>query len=405
MLSMTDFATRNPNPKTLLSIPSSGADGRDRLTGVFRFLGEGRFWSIIQPSTHLQLTGDSLRDIISDGLDGAILSSRYDAEIARILAHAKIPTILMHDSWMHRPQIGSGFHFVLSDHVAIGRLAAQHVLSLGRFATYIFVGDTERNRWGRGRRIGFERELRRHTLNASTFIPAPSALRLIDRERFCDWLKTKRTPMALFAASDRIAVQCISCCHSLGLDIPKDVAILGVDNDESLISSCDPRLSSILPNFTEAGYAAARMLDDVRSGRTVPKVRLFAPLTLVERASTAPLSPSAKLVEDALACIAVHANEGLTPATLAVRLHVSRPLLDLRFRELKQVSVANAIRTRRLEEVARLLRGTNYSVRQIGRLCGFKNERSLKNVFKRTYGMSMTDFRKGPPREGRNGQC
>ena len=388
-------STRKSNPNVLLSIPSSGADGRDRLTGVFRFLGEGRFWNIIQPSTHLQLTADSLRSIVSDGLDGVLLSSRYDAETARILARAKIPTILMHDSWMHRPHVGSNSHFVLSDHVAIGRLAARHVLSLGRFATYGFVGDTERNRWGRGRRTGFERELRRHALDVTVFTPTPSALRLIDRKRFCGWLKSKRTPLAIFAANDRIAVQCVSCCRSLALDIPKDVAILGVDNDETLISSCDPRLSSILPNFTEAGYAAARMLDDILSGHTVPKVRLFAPLMLVERASTAPLSPSAKLVEDARACIAAHATERLTPATLAVRLHVSRPLLDLRFRELKQGSVASAIRTRQLEEVTRLLRETDYPIRQIGRLCGFGNERSLKNVFRRTYGMTMTDFRQG----------
>ena len=390
---MADFPTPDRNPQVLLSIPSSGADGRNRLTGIFRFLGEGRFWDIIQPSTHLQLTADSLRGIVANGLDGAILAARYDAEIARILARAKIPTILMHDSWMHRPHLGRNFHFALSDHVAIGRLAARHFLSLGRFAAHGFIGDTERNRWGHGRRIGFARELRRHGLEVFTFTPRRSALRLIDRERFCGWLKTKRTPLAIFAASDRIAVQCISCCRSLGLNVPKDVAVLGVDNDETLISSCDPRLSSILPDFAEAGYAAACMLNGILSGQTVPKVKLFAPLMLVERASTASLSPSAKLMEDARACIAAHATEGLTPAALAVRLHVSRSLLDLRFRELKQGSVADAIRTRQLEEVSRLLRETDYPVRQIGRLCGFENERSLKNIFKRAFDTTMTAYR------------
>ena len=380
-------------PNVLLSIPSSGADGKDRLTGVFRYLGEGRSWNIILPSTHLPLTVESLKHILSDGLDGAIIASRYDTEIARLLERAAIPTILMHDSWMHRPHVGPNFRFALTDHVAVGRLAASHFLSLGRFATYGFIEDTERNRWGRSRRIGFARLLEQRGLTATVFTPAHSSLRLLDRNRFCHWLKTQRTPLALFAASDRIAVQAIGYCRTLGLNVPQDVAVLGVDNDETLIASCNPRLSSILPNFAEAGYAAAHMLEDVLSGRKTPRTRLFAPIKLVERASTAPTAPSARLVEDARAYIAAHATEGLTPEALATGLHVSRALLDLRFRESRQGSVAKAIRDRQLEEVTRLLRTTDYPVRQIGRLCGFKNERSLKNIFKRAFGTTMLAYR------------
>lgn len=380
-------------PHVLLSIPSSGADGKDRLTGIFRYLGEGRPWNVILPSTHLQLTAESLRHILSNGLDGAIFASRYDAKIAHLLAHAGIPTILMHDSWMHRPHVGPNFRFALTDHVAVGRLAASHFLSLGRFAAYGFIGDTERNRWGQGRQIGFLRQLKQRGLTACVFTPSPSTLRLLDRERFCRWLKAQRMPLALFAASDRIAVQAIGCCRALGLNVPKDVAILGVDNDATLISSCTPPLSSILPNFTDAGYAAAHMLEDILSGKKTPRTMLFAPIRLMERASTAPTAPSAKLVEDARAYIAAHATEGLTPETLANALHVSRTLLDLRFRESKQGSVAKVIKNRQLEEVSRLLRTTALPARQIGRLCGFENERSLKNIFKRAFGKTMTDYR------------
>jgi len=340
-----------------------------------------------------QLTTDFVRKTLSEGLDGAIVAARYDADIARMLSHAKTPTVLMHDSWMHRPHVGANFHFALTDHVAVGQLAARHFLSLGRFAAYGFVGDTERNRWGLARRTGYERELRQQAFKVTSFTPSLSSLRLIDQERFCSWLKTRRTPLAIFAASDRIAVQVIGCCRTLGLSVPKDVSVLGVDNDETLIFSCDPRLSSIVPSFAKVGYEAAHLLEDVLDGKPAPKVRLFAPLRLIERASTAPLSPSVKLVEDARAYIDAHATEGLTPALLAVRLHVSRPLLDMRFRELKQGTVAKAILARQLAEVSRLLRESDYTTRQIGRLCGFKNERSLKNIFKRAFNATMTAYR------------
>jgi len=384
---------KRTTPHVLVAIPSSGADGKNRLAGIFRYLSEGRFWNITLPSTHVELTVDFIRKSISEGLDGAIVSTRYDAEIAQALARDRIPTILMHDSWMHRPHVGPNFHFALTNHVAVGRLAARHFLSLGRFATYGFVGDTERNRWGRARRIGFKRELRRHSFSVVNFTSAYSPLCLLDRNRFSAWLKSKETPFALFAANDRIAVQAIACCRELDISVPRDVAVLGVDNDETLIGACEPRLSSIVPNFAAAGYEAARKLEDILSGKHVSRVTLFDPLKLVERASTAPLSPSVKLIEDACDYIAAHATEGLTPSQVAARLHVSRPLLDLRFRERGQGTVSQAIRTRQLAEVTRLLRETSLSARQIGRLCGFANERSLKNIFKRAFNTTMLAYR------------
>lgn len=391
-------------PRILIAIPTSGADGTERLSGIFRYLSEGHVWNVIFPSSHIELTADFVRKTVDEGLDGVIVASRYDAAIARILTRARLPTIAMHDSWVHRPHVRGCFRFVLTDHIAVGRLAARHFLSLGQFASYGFAGDTECNRWGRARRIGYERVLRQHGMEVAVFTPSHSSLRLIDHDRFARWLEAQPKPLALFAANDRIAVQVTGCCNELGLAVPHDVAILGVDNDEILINSCQPRLSSIVPNFPEAGYAAAQLLADALDGRKTPKATLFAPLKLVERSSTAPRSPSVALIERARAYIDIHATDGLTPADLAARLHVSRSLLDLRFRELKQGSVATAIRTRQLEEVVRLLRETDYTTRQIGKLAGFENERSLKNIFKRVYGMTMTDSRANPLKAGTSRQ-
>lgn len=380
-------------PRILLDIPSSGADGKNRLKGIFRYMGEGHFWDIVVPSTHLELKVDVIRKLIADGLDGAIVSAPYDDGLADLLVKHRLPTILMNDSWTGRPHFGNGFHFALTDHFAIGQEAARHFLSLGRFAEYGFLCDTARNNWGRLRGKGFARVLRRSNYKVTNFTPPESPVYLLDRTSFDAWLTKRKFPLALFAANDRLAVQAMGRCRSLGLAVPRDVAILGVDNDEVLISSCTPKLSSIAPNSEGAGYAAAKTMDSVLEGKHVPSRQLFKPLMLVERASTAPLSPSVKLVEDAKAFINAHATEGLTPERLAVRLHVSRPLLDLRFRELRQGTVSATIRERQLDEVARLLRTTRYTTRKIGLLCGFPNERSLKNIFRRHFGTTMTDYR------------
>ena len=45
-----------------------------------------------------------------------------------------------------------------------------------------------------------------------------------------------------------------------GVQMPEQVAVLGVDHDEMVCLLCDPPLSSIALNFKRAGYEAATLL-------------------------------------------------------------------------------------------------------------------------------------------------
>ena len=100
-----------------------------------------------------------------------------------------------------------------------------------------------------------------------------------------------------------------------------------------------------------------------------------------------------RLVTRAKEFIDKHATEGITPGDVAIHLGISRPLLDLRFRETQKTSVGRLITETKLSEVARKLRETRLSIPAIQETCGFKNANSLKNLFKRRYNMSMRDYR------------
>ena len=88
------------------------------------------------------------------------------------------------------------------------------------------------------------------------------------------------------------------------------------------------------------------------------------------------------------------ATRSITPQDVASHLHVSRQLLDLRFHESGTGTVGALITARKLAEVKRLLIQTTASIAQITDLCGFANENALKNLFKRTTGLSMRDWRR-----------
>ena len=72
---------------------------------------------------------------------------------------------------------------------------------------------------------------------------------------------------------------------------------------------------------------------------------------------------------------------------------MSRSLLELRFRELQDESVYEAMLRIRLEEVKRRLRHTNDPISEITADCGWENPTPPKTLFKKRFGVSMRDYR------------
>jgi LacI family transcriptional regulator len=93
-------------------------------------------------------------------------------------------------------------------------------------------------------------------------------------------------PFAAFVAMDRMAVQLCDGCRIHQLHIPRDVAILGVDNNRFFCESCTPPLSSVILPGQEMGYAAAELLAKRMAGEEVPQFTRLAPIGIKERNST-----------------------------------------------------------------------------------------------------------------------
>ena len=114
---------------------------------------------------------------------------------------------------------------------------------------------------------------------------------------------------------------------------------------------------------------------------------------IVHRDSTHPLSEAGLLVQKALAYIEKNATKGIGVQDVARHLNVSYSLLNLRFQELQQKPVYEAILETRLEAVKALLRSSAESLDAIAEKCGWTTPGSLKKLFKRRLGLSMRDYR------------
>jgi len=109
-----------------------------------------------------------------------------------------------------------------------------------------------------------------------------------DAKRLSKWLASLPKPVSLFSPGDLRAWQVVALCRSEGIDVPRKVAVLGLDNDMLICGSSRPMLSSIDPNTREIGRTAAETLAEMMECGVskMPVVRQVPPFRVVSRAST-----------------------------------------------------------------------------------------------------------------------
>jgi DNA-binding LacI/PurR family transcriptional regulator len=175
---------------------------------------------------------------------------------------------------------------VASDALAAGRLAAEHLVGLGH-RRVAFIGPAtnvhgfrmrERGFFQalRGAGIGLPHEwLRRTPPTVSGGLAAMKALLAANR------------PTAVFCANDLIAMGALKAALKAGVDVPRELSIIGCDDIE-MASVVTPELTTVAIPARELGARAARLLIRQLDGHEVSaKPGKPLPVRLVRRATTA----------------------------------------------------------------------------------------------------------------------
>ena len=339
-------------------------------------------------------TQDFIRRNGTREVDGILLSAPDVEDILEEVAKTDIPTVLFNINISEQSAIlkrKTGIRILHHNSAEIGHLAAHHLLSMGSVRTYLYIRPKTNYPWSAQREAEFAQTLKTFGFTAISLASSPEGTDDLPTR-----LRKFPGPLGIFAANDRVAVQACNACRSANLSIPRDAMLIGVDDDEGLCTSVSPSLSSITTDSEALGYEAAQILDDLMSHRNRQSrhITLSAKSSVVMRDSSRPTSDYGQLVSKALAIIDQKATDGITPDDIAAQLHVSRRLLDLRFREIRKGTISESLRHRKLEEVRRLLTESDSQIETITELCGFGSANNLKKLFHAQYGMSMRDWRK-----------
>ena len=371
--------------KVFIALRMAGIAGQEKLSGIFRRLGENHDWDLTLVRTAAEFTPARMRAALREGYDGFILSIPDTEKTAALLATTDVPTVVMD---IHSPVLErrtGNIVFIRNSSEEIGRAAANHLLAIGKLRSFAFVHNPSVLQWSVDRFKAFRETLRDNGVWCHE-LKSPEGLQKLER------------PVGVFAANDDRGFEVIEFCHAHRLRIPEDVAVLGINNDTLICENCHPKLSSIQPDFEREGHLAAETLAKMMSRPSTSNLQpstLFVGIkAVIRRESTAELSTSGKLVQKALAYIRKNALRGISVNDVAQHLKVSRRLADLRFRELQNTSIGEEIIRVRLAEVQRLLRSTKDPIDSISAQCGYSNTNYLKNLFRKRFSMSMRDFRK-----------
>jgi len=176
---------------------------------------------------------------------------------------------------------------VTCDNVQAGRLAVEHLISCGKRRIAI-IGGNETFDAATDRLKGTMQAL--HDAHLEPVGPV----------RFNEWSEAwgrAATRLLLdqhlefdgvVCQNDQIARGCLTILRQAGLEIPRDVAVIGHDDWQVLTLDSVPPLTSIVNPTEEIGHVAARKLLDAINGRPHHGIE-YMPCRVVQRESTLPL--------------------------------------------------------------------------------------------------------------------
>jgi len=370
-----------------LIVETSGVYGREILKGIARYRNTHEPWSLFLDERELNTPPPDW--LLSWDGDGVICRSTTP-ELAAGLKTKGMAVVDLNDRFGDL-----GLPRVSSDMWAIGRAATQHLLN--RDFVHIAYCGFEAEPWCEARLQG----LMQMVAPASVFRTPWRGLREhaweAERDLICEWLMDLPRPLGVVACNDVRAHHVLDACKTLGLSVPEEVAVIGVDNASTFCALCDPPLSSVVPDAEAIGYQAASILDRSMNGISVENRTIsIQPKGIATRESTDSVAISDPVVADARRFIRENSRAGIGVGDVLERTGVSRSTLERRFRVALGRSPHDEITRSRIARVKVLLQDTNRSVRQIAEDAGFEHSEYMMVQFKRETGQTPTEWRLQP---------
>ena len=284
---------------------------------------------------------------------------------------------------------------VTGDYIGTGRMAARFFIDRG-FKNYGFFGFNDVC-WSDERCDGFRREVEAAGYGGSFYAYRMQEIDMVwyyQRNRLREWLLSIPKPIAIMACDDNQGANLIEACHSVGIKIPSEVSVIGVDNDETLCSLGSTTLSSVQVDIERGGWEAAALVERLVADPAAPvEDVVLKPVKIVQRMSTAAFATDDQQILKAILFIHKNALKKISVSDVMAEAALSRRLLERRFKEVTGKTLYEYITDQKLKYFAEQLEETDEQVINIALSMGEIDTKSISRRFKQIYGCTPVEWR------------
>jgi len=375
-------------------IETSHGFGRGLISGIACYIREHGPWTIYLEPRELEAPPPRwLKKWKGDG----VIARLNDQKMLNVLTAIGAPVIDVRGRLKE-----SKFPLVGGNNQKMAELAFHHLRNQG-LQNFAFCGvpsGTNINRFLDQRRECFENLVHLAGCTCEIFEISGKESHSSDNweqetERMANWLCQLPKPVGVMACDDYRGLQLLSACRLSRILVPDEVAVVGVNNDETICQLADPPLSSVDPGAENIGYRAAECLDRMMNGEPALQEPVFLdPVRLVPRRSSDAITIEDEDIVTALKFIRSHACAGITVEDVIHKVAISRSGLERKFKKwLGRTPKAEILRIK-AAHVEQLLLESNLSLKEIALRSGFVSEKYLSDTIKRIFGVRPSFIRK-----------
>lgn len=379
--------------RVALLFNANKAFDREVLAGIAAYLDSTRApWDLfLEEDLCLRLPG------IGSWQGDGIIADFDDPDVAAALAGRTLPVVAVGGSYEREEQYPPGVPYVGTDNFKLVKLARDQLIEVGlqRFALFS-LPETAQNRWAQERERAFHRLMRADRLDTEIF-------------RGCEtnawswsaamqgqiaWLRGLPKPIGVIAVTDARARQLMQACTIAGIQVPQQVALIGIDNDPLVRLLTPIALSSVIQGAREIGRAAAHLLYQQLNGMRVGDRKILVPPAGIHVLASSQHQPGRHPhVMRARHFIRQYACHGIRSDQVAEHVGVSRSSLEAYFRQELRCSVHDEILRCKLDAAKANLQNGDLSIADVAQECGFTSAQYMHLVFKREIGCTPRAYR------------
>lgn len=377
---------RHLNPETTkrIAVVLSSVNVRRLTPGFAPFAGMGYDFWIIDLYRQPDLLLASLREwrpsaIVTECLPG----------LTEALAKLGCPVVIVPSD-----EPVAGVFSVDVDDVAIGRLAAEHLVARG-YKNFAFVGRGDAH-YARQRLEGFRAVVGEVPVYWEEF----RDWRQYDEywrdpdEDMVGWLAGQAMPVGIFTAHDPTGRHVLEAAAQAGLEVPFAVGVISANDDETVCEMARPALSSIRLPWRRLAAEVVQTIEAIRAGETPVSPVLVKPLEIVARGSSSYEAVGDSVVRRAMQHLVERISTIASVEEWAAQVGVSRRVLERRFRDSLGRSPHAMIQHERVERAKSLLTTTDLAVGLIAERCGFQSNERLTVNFRESVGVPPATYRR-----------